>query len=105
MKKLVVILGIIFIGLSSFTSVIDKTDKVLVKQIYAMLDDLPLEIEEELLVEVRLIINEQNRIKVLFVEAEDPLVRKLIRKRLDNNTLAIPFKVKGAYRLPIRIKV
>ncbi|WP_286760667.1 hypothetical protein [Salegentibacter sp. UBA1130] len=62
MKKLVVILGIIFIGLSSFTSVIDKTDKVLVKQIYAMLDDLPLEIEEELLVEVRLIINEQNRI-------------------------------------------
>ncbi|WP_339648653.1 hypothetical protein [uncultured Salegentibacter sp.] len=104
MKKLVVILGIIFIGLSSFTSVIDKPDKVLVKQIYAMLDDLPLEIEEELLVEVRLI-NELNRIKVLFVEAEDPLVRKLIRKRLDKNTLAIPFKVKGAYRLPIRIKV
>jgi len=42
---------------------------------------------------------------VLFVEAEDPLVRKLIRKRLDKNTLAIPFKVEGAYRLPIRIKV
>ena len=105
MKKLVVVLGIIFIGLSSFATATDKPDKALVKQIYVMLEDLPLEIEEEILVEVKLKINQQNQIKVLFVEADDPLVRKLIKKRLDNKTMAIPLKVEGSYFLPIRIKL
>jgi len=105
MKKLVVILGIIFIGSSSFTATSNLPDKAFIQQLYVMLDNLPLEIEEEILVEVAFTLNAKNQIAVLSVEAEDPFVRKLIKKRLDNKTVAIPIKSAGTYLLPIRIKL
>ncbi|HKL35349.1 MAG TPA: hypothetical protein VJ899_03580 [Salegentibacter sp.] len=105
MKKLTVILALSFISLSSFTTTIEKPDKALIEQIYVMLDDLPIEIAEECYVEVKLKINEENEIEVLSVKAKDPLVRKVIKKRLDKKTLAIPLKAEGSYLLPIKIKL
>lgn len=105
MKKLAVILAISFISLGSFATTTEKPDKALIEQIYVMLDDLPLEIAEESYVEVKLNINVENQIEVLSVKAKDPLVRKLIKKRLDRKTLAISLKAEGSYLLPIKIKL
>lgn len=105
MRKLVFILAAIFFGFSSFTNNGSTPDKALLKQIYPMLSDLPLEIEEEMLVEVKLKINHEKQIEILSVKAEDPFVRKLIKKRLNNKTLSIPGLAEGSYVLPIRIKL
>jgi hypothetical protein len=80
-------------------------DKAFINQIYLLLEDLPLEIEEEVLVLVNLNVDQQNYIKVRSVETKDPLVRKLIKKRLHNKMLALPIKAEGSYLLPIRISL
>lgn len=105
MKKLVVFLGILFFSFNSFAKATNHPDKAFINQLYMLLEDLPLEIEEEVMILVNLKVDEQNYIKVRSVETKDPLVRKLIKKRLHNKRLALPMEAEGSYILPIRISL
>ncbi|TDN82767.1 hypothetical protein DET49_12331 [Salegentibacter sp. 24] len=82
MNKLVVFLGIFYFGFSSFAMARIHPDKVFINQIYLLLEDLPMEIEEEVLVWVNLNMDQQNYIKVRSVETKDPPVAKINKKTI-----------------------
>lgn len=74
-------------------------------EVYELLEDLPIEIEEDLMVNLVITFNDQNKIIVLSVDCEDPYVKSIFQKRLNykkvNSVLDPSIQ---EYKLPVRIK-
>ncbi len=104
MKKLLIFAVALSLSGSLFASNPLKPDKALISEIYHLLDHLPLEINEEMRAEVKFYVDSNNRLQVLTVEAEDPYVRKLLRKRLDDKLVETVLQG-NVYKLPLHIKL
>lgn len=104
MKKLLIFAVALSLSGSLFASTPINPDKALISEIYHLLDHLPLEINEEMRAEVKFYVDSNNRLQVLTVEAEDPYVRKLLRKRLDDKLVETVLQG-NVYKLPLHIKL
>ncbi len=75
-------------------------------EVEKLLEDLPIELEEEeKVVNLTITFNKNNEIVVLSVECDDPYVKSVIKKRLNYKKVNTKLdKSIREYKLPIRLK-
>ncbi|HEY9185775.1 MAG TPA: hypothetical protein VIM94_10660 [Salegentibacter sp.] len=109
MKKLQLFLLVLAIGFGSAVKAaelpVDPTS-AFKYEVEKLLEDLPIELEEEEKeVNLTITFNKNNEIVVLSVECDDPYVKSVIKKRLNYKKVKTQLdKSIKEYKLPIRLK-
>lgn len=105
MKKLQLFLLALLVSAGSILNAKNPPEESFTTEVYELLENLPIEIEEELMVNLVITFNDQNEIVVLSVDGNDPYLKSIIKKRLNykkvNSVLDASIH---EYRLPVRIK-
>lgn len=103
-------LRLIFVGLglcaTSLCRAVNAPDFTFTQEVYKYLNHLPLEVKEEVKVNVVFTMNGNNEIEIKSVEAEDPYIRKVITRRLEHRRMySVLDPSITEYTLPILIKL
>ncbi|MFZ0488706.1 MAG: hypothetical protein WBV11_04810 [Salegentibacter sp.] len=103
-------LQLVFVGLAlcatSLCRAVNAPDFTFTQEVYKYLNNLPVEVKEEVKVNVVFTMNEHNEIEIKSVETEDPYLRKVITRRLEHRKMYsfLDPSIKE-YTLPIVIKL
>lgn len=105
MKKLQLFLLALLVSAGSILNAKNSPEESFTAEVYELLENLPIEIEEELRVNLVITFNDQNEIVVLSVDNDDPYLKSIIKERLNykkvNSVLDTSIH---EYKLPVRIK-
>lgn len=105
MKKLQLFFLAVLITSGSFLNAKTTPVEPFTAEVYELLEDLPIEIEEEMVVNLVITFNDQNEIVVLSVDSEDPYLESIIKKRLNYKKMhSLLDPSIHEYKLPVRIK-
>ncbi|WP_372919458.1 hypothetical protein [Salegentibacter sp.] len=109
MKKLQLFLLVLALGFGSAVKAAElpiDPNSTFKYEVVKLLEDLPIELEEEeKVVNLTITFNKDNEIVVLSVDCDDPYVKSVIKKRLNYKKVNSQLdKSIREYKLPVRLK-
>lgn len=105
MKKLQLFLWVFLISAGSILNAMTPPEDPFSVEVYRLLENLPIEIEEDMMVNLVITFNDQNEIVVLSVDSDDPYLKSIIKKRLNYKKVhSVLDPSIYEFKLPVRIK-